>query len=171
MTVVKADLDDVASLQQAFTGAHAIFGVTDFWQFPEKAVTQELAVAEGITWNEACYRLELQQGKNIIDAAVKVAGEGVLERFVFSSLSDAKKASKGKLSWVYHFDSKAHIMNYLKEKAKEDPAYKTLLDKTSAVQVGFYLDNWSKNPILAPKKVSSDHTTSTWPPASHLPCE
>lgn len=151
---MKADLDDVASLQKAFSGAHAIFGVTDFWQFPEKASTHEMAKAEGITWNEACYRQELQQGKNIIDAAVKVIGEGPLERFVFSSLSDAKKASKGKYSWVYHFDSKAHVLDYLKDKAKEEPTYKALSEKTSDVQIGFYLDNWMMNPLLAPKKVS-----------------
>lgn len=151
---MKADLDDVASLQKAFTGTNAIFGVTDFWQFPEKPSTHEMAKAEGITWNEACYRQELQQGKNIIDAAAQVVGEGKLERFVFSSLSDAKKTSKGKYSWVYHFDSKAHVLDYLKEKAKGESTYKALSEKTSDVQIGFYLDNWSKNPILAPKKVS-----------------
>jgi uncharacterized protein YbjT (DUF2867 family) len=30
--VVKADLDDVESLKKAFAGAHAVYGVTNFWE-------------------------------------------------------------------------------------------------------------------------------------------
>lgn len=143
------------SLRSAFHGANAIFGVTDFWQFVQMPSTQKIAQEKGITWNEACYLQEVQHGKNIIDAAVEAAYEGQLERLVLSSLADAKKASKGKYTWVYHFDSKAHFVQYLEEQGKVSPHYHALLEKTSYVQIGNYLDNWTKNPIFTPKKVNT----------------
>lgn len=135
--------------------------MTDFWQFVQKESTQKLAQAKGITWNEACYLQEVQQGKNIIDAAAHVAQSGTLERMVLSTLSDAKRASGGKYTWVYHFDSKAHFVNYLKDRALHEATYQALYEKTSYVQIGNYLDNWNKNPILAPKKVSSTRVNIT----------
>lgn len=112
VVVVQADLDDPPSLQATFRDTHAIFAVTGFWQFPNQASTHAFAGEKGVTWNEACYKLELQQGKNAIDAAAAVLAEpgAVLERLVISSLSDARKASRGRLGWVYHFDSKAHYV-------------------------------------------------------------
>ncbi|KAI1622425.1 putative hscarg dehydrogenase [Exophiala viscosa] len=150
--IVEADLDDVASVESAFSGASAIFGVTDFWQFVQSPKTHELAKSENITWNEACFRLELQQGINIIDAAVKVAKDCVLERLVLSTLSDAKRASKGKYTWVYHYDGKAQFVQYLEMKAQSEPEYRQLLETTSYVQMGFYLDNWKMTPLFAPQK-------------------
>jgi len=46
--VVSADLDDVASLQRAFDGAHGAFCVTNFWEHmsPEKERTQARNLAE-----------------------------------------------------------------------------------------------------------------------------
>ncbi|KAK4944471.1 hypothetical protein LTR10_016145 [Elasticomyces elasticus] len=150
--IVEADLDDVESLESAFSGASAVFGVTDFWQFVQSPKTHELAQSENITWNEACYRLELRQGINIIDAVAKVAQDRVLERLVLSTLSDAKRASKGKYTWVYHYDGKAHFVQYLEKKGQSEPEYQRLFEKTSYVQLGGYLDNWKKNPIFAPQK-------------------
>lgn len=167
--VVKADLDDVESLKAAFGDVDAIFGVTDFWQFlPQyQNSTQEVwdqvkaQYSDGAppspsngetTWNEASYLREFQQGKNIIDAAAQVASG--LDRLVLSSLSDARKTSGGKYTWVYHFDSKAHYVNYLKSKAASgESKYQLLLDRTSYVQMGYYLDNWKMNPFFTPKKV------------------
>ncbi|KAK6367975.1 hypothetical protein LTS17_010128 [Exophiala oligosperma] len=186
--VVRADLDDPKSLDAAFFGAHAIFAVTDFWQFAQSPKTHELAAKEGITWNEAAYRLEVQHGFNIMDAAARACagvttaegedeGDCVLERLVFSSLSGARRASKGKYSWVYHFDSKSRVVDYLAEKAsgggpvsgggQEDQRqhqqiYKALLDRTSYVQIGWFLDNWSKNPLLMPKKDETGMYTFKW---------
>lgn len=157
VAVVSADLDDVASLITAFTGVDAIFGVTDFWQFLKDPKTHELAKEKGITWNEVCYLRELQHGKNVIDAAAVVLSHpgSKLERLVLSSLADVRKASKGKYTWAYHFDSKAHYVKYLEDKAATDPAYQALFEKTSYVQMGYYLDNWQipNNPILSPRKV------------------
>lgn len=92
--MVQANLDDVNSLINAFQGVNAIFGVTDFWQFAKKQSTQEIARSKGITWNEASYLQEVEQGKNIIDAATHVMEDGILEKMVYSSLSDVKKSSK-----------------------------------------------------------------------------
>jgi hypothetical protein len=153
VTLVQADLDDVNSLIAAFQGVNAIFGVTDFWQFAEKQSTLDIAKTKGITWNEASYLQEVEHGKNLIDAAAHVMKEGKLEKMVYSSLSDAKKASKGKYTWVYHFDGKAKVVQYLKEKSHESAEHQALFERTSYVQMGYYLDNWNKNPILFPKKV------------------
>jgi uncharacterized protein YbjT (DUF2867 family) len=47
--VVKADLDDVESLRQAFAGAHGVYGVTNFWEHfsaeKEKAQAKNIADA------------------------------------------------------------------------------------------------------------------------------
>jgi uncharacterized protein YbjT (DUF2867 family) len=46
--VVAADLDDVASLKRAFTGAHGAYGVTNYWEHfsPEKELAQARAIAQ-----------------------------------------------------------------------------------------------------------------------------
>ncbi|MHC4829707.1 MAG: NmrA/HSCARG family protein [Planctomycetota bacterium] len=46
--VVAADLDDQASLERAFAGAHGVFCVTNFWEHfsPEKEMTQATAMAD-----------------------------------------------------------------------------------------------------------------------------
>ena len=51
--MVSADLDNPVSLIQAFSGATAIFGVTDFWQFVADPSNHELAAKTGTTvkWN------------------------------------------------------------------------------------------------------------------------
>ncbi|EFN58158.1 hypothetical protein CHLNCDRAFT_57026 [Chlorella variabilis] len=99
--LVKADFDDPVSLREAFKGCDAVFGVTDFW------------VACGGDGDR-----ELQQGKNLVDAA---KAEGV-KHFVWSSLEDTRPAlapsrqpldSKGRT--VPHFDAKSEVEAYLRE--------------------------------------------------------
>lgn len=59
----------------------------------------------------------MQWGKNVVDAIEQVfKNEGVLERFIFGSLLGFKKQSNGKYTYVYHFDTKAEITEYLKSK-------------------------------------------------------
>jgi len=45
--VVAGDLDDQASLERAFEGAHGVFGVTNFWEHfsPERELVQASAIA------------------------------------------------------------------------------------------------------------------------------
>jgi len=66
--VVQADLDDVESLKQAFSGADAAYCVTNFWEHfsPEK---------------------ELAQAQNLVDAA-KDAG---LDHVIWSTLEDTRQ--------------------------------------------------------------------------------
>ncbi|KAE8157040.1 hypothetical protein BDV40DRAFT_309060 [Aspergillus tamarii] len=141
--IVQADLDDVASLEAAFQGATAIFSVTDFWNaFATIAQNSEIEDQSKI---RRTYEYELQQGKNVFDAATKVE---TLERLVFSSLSDASKWSKGKYTWVLHFEAKAHAVDYVRE------TYPELWKRTSVVQVGWYLSNFL-GPFLRPKKAEN----------------
>ncbi|EJC99553.1 NAD-binding protein [Fomitiporia mediterranea MF3/22] len=86
--VVKADMDDVASLRKAFEGTYGVFGVTNFWElFDEER--------------------EIQQGKNLVDAAL-LAG---VKHFVWSSLDHT-----GDPVLVKHCNTKAVVDDYLKEK-------------------------------------------------------
>jgi len=65
--VVQADLDDQASLEEAFSGAHGVFGITNFWE--HFSVEKEKA-----------------QARNIAQAA-KVAG---VNHVVWSTLEDTR---------------------------------------------------------------------------------
>ena len=46
--VVAADIDDYESLKNAFTGAHGVFAVTNFWEHfsPEKEIAQAASIAK-----------------------------------------------------------------------------------------------------------------------------
>ena len=145
--MVRADLNNTASLVTAFEGAHAIFAVTDFWAPVSDPSAQEAAKAAGKVVNQYAYDIEVQQGKNIANAASDPSVLRTLEIFVYSSLSNAKKWSKGKYTWVFHFDSKAAVVEYIMLEKKE------LAERMSTLQVGEYADNWKKFAALAPQKV------------------
>ena len=143
--VVSADLNNPASLTAAFEGASYIFSVTDFWSIFFQPSTGERAKKEGKTTAHTAYDIELQQGKNVIDAAAKVPS---LKRLIFSSLADVSMKSGGKYTHVYHFDSKGHAERYAQEEVPE------VWTKLSSVHVGMYLSNWTKMDIFRPVKVS-----------------
>ncbi|KAK5994629.1 NmrA-like family domain-containing protein 1 [Cladobotryum mycophilum] len=140
--IVQGDLDDVSSLKKAFQGADVIFGVTDFWTIwrdPEsnnkKKPDQDIV--------HYSYEVELQQGKNLADAAASVPG---LKRYIFSSMSNATKESSGKYSKVFHMASKAEAVAY----AQTLPG---LAGKFSQIQAPFYFQvalNWGLP--MTPKK-------------------
>lgn len=130
--VVQGDLDDKASLIKAFQGASAIFGVTDFWG-PMSNPAIHAKVAKGQAINEYVYHYEQQQGRNIAEAAAAIP---TLERFIMSSLCDAKYWTKGRLAHIYHFDGKAHVVSYIKEK------FPDLAAKMSVVQLAAYMTNF-----------------------------
>ncbi|KAJ9614548.1 hypothetical protein H2200_002685 [Cladophialophora chaetospira] len=141
--VVAANLDDVDSLVEAFKGAHTVFSVTDFWGLYSNPSNHEKAAAAGKAGNVYVAGVEIQQGKNVFDAAAKTDG---LERLIFSGLSNATKWSKGKYPHVYHFDSKALAAEYGQK------TYPDLWKKTSILQVGFYLNNVLTSPWMKPQK-------------------
>lgn len=141
--MVGADLDRPETLTAAFAGAHAIYAITDFWQ-PYFNPANKEKLKEGQIMNEFCFDLEVRHGENMANAAAKVE---TLERYVWSSLSNAKKWSKGKYTWVYHFDGKAKVTDYIKDALPE------LAKKMSVLQIGLYATHWQASPFLAPKKV------------------
>jgi len=143
--MVAGDLNDVDSLISAFKGANVIFGVTDFWQGTTDPANFERAAKEGRTINELCYDIEVQQGKNIVDAAALTVD--TLDRFVLSTLSHARKWSNGKITWNFHFDAKWEAVEYLRA------TYPELNKKTSLVQVALFMTNWKMGEAMAPQKV------------------
>ncbi|KAJ6592830.1 hypothetical protein B0H19DRAFT_918412 [Mycena capillaripes] len=95
--VVTGNLFDKDSLKNAMRGSEAVFGMTNFWD-PE--VFPADLHGKG----------EIRQGKNLVDAAKEV-GVGF---FIWSSLPNITKESKGLYTRVYHVDNKAVIEEYLK---------------------------------------------------------
>jgi hypothetical protein len=145
--VVAADLSDVASLTKAFAGSAVIYGVTDYWGQTRDPKIQEKAQQSGRLVNIEVYNLEIQQGRNIVDAAN--ATVNTLERFVLSTLTDTKKWSKGKYTHNYHFDAKWTAVAYL------NATYPELAKNTSYLQVGLYMTNWTSMGMGAPTKVAT----------------
>ena len=84
--VVRGDLEDPASLERAVRGASGVYSVQDFWSVGTKR--------------------EVQQGKNIADAARKAG----VEHFVYSSAGGAERNSG-----IDHFESKWEIENYIRK--------------------------------------------------------
>ncbi|MCJ1415332.1 hypothetical protein MMC32_001664 [Xylographa parallela] len=114
--IVKGDLDDIQSLLSAFKDAAVIFSNTDFF------------------------------GINIAEAAASPTTLKTLERFVLSSLSDARKWSHGKYTYTYHSDAKAEIIRTIQNRFPE------LAARMSTVQIGHYVRNWQSFPPMAPQK-------------------
>jgi uncharacterized protein YbjT (DUF2867 family) len=116
--IVKADLDDVKSLRQAFEGAHGVFCVTNFWEHfkPEK---------------------EIAQARNMAQAA-KDAG---VKHVIWSTLEDTRKSIPlsddrmptlmGKYK-VPHFDAKGEA----------DAIFTELGVPTTFLITSFYWENF-----------------------------
>lgn len=115
--VVAADLDDLASLTKAFSGAHGAFCVTNFWEHfsPEKELAQAEALAQ----------------------AAKTAG---VAHAVWSTLEDTRKrvplsdARMPTLKEKYkvpHFDAKGEANHFFAD----------LGVPTTYLQTSFYWDN------------------------------
>lgn len=143
--MVEANTSDISSLEKAFEGAHAIFSVTDFWVTYAEVAANPDKLRPGQAMNEFALETEVQQGKNILDAAARLPN---LEKLIFSSISNVTKYSGGKYTKVMHFDSKAFAVEYGQEK------YPELFSKTSVIELGLYLTNFSTDPRTMPRKVS-----------------
>ena len=83
--MVRGDLDDRASLEDAMDGVDGVFAVTDFW--------------------EHGYEGEVRHGRNVVDAA-QAAGVGHL---VYTSVASADRNTG-----IPHFDSKNEIDEYIR---------------------------------------------------------
>ena len=135
--VISADLNDVSMLVKAFEGCHAIFLLTDFWG-PYTAGVKEGRGREEMS--RVGMDIELQHVKNAATAAKTTIS--TLERLVFSALGPMERASGGKYSHSYHWESKARAVEYLE---RDNPE---LASKTSYIYPGCY----STNPFLLPRK-------------------
>ena len=127
--VMQADLDEPSSLIPAFTDATAIFSNTDFW-----------GTYKSTGSSDAAYEKEVQHGMNIASAANSVP---TLQRFIYSALGPAKQHSKGKYSHIYHWDSKATIVQSIQTQ------FPNLAAKMSTIYLGVYADN----PFLKPQPI------------------
>jgi hypothetical protein len=125
--VVRADLNDEASVKTAVEGAHFVFLVTDFWSAPDPHAATEKA-----------------QAKSAINLIAKLPN---LEHLIWSSLPSIKKASGGKYSNVIHFEGKSEIDGWIER------TYPELWKKTTILWVGCYMQLWIQfQPVFAPQK-------------------
>ncbi|OJI95848.1 hypothetical protein ASPVEDRAFT_156709 [Aspergillus versicolor CBS 583.65] len=140
-----ADLDDGReALATAFTGAHVIYALTDFWQ-------KQSASAE------------IEQGKAIADAAAATA---TLQHFIWSALPDPVALSGGQFLNVHHWKSKSLITEYIRTSKPE------LWAKTTTVLFPNYFENCLTYPDrYLPTKDESGTYTLKFPhsPATVLP--
>ncbi|OQE44384.1 hypothetical protein PENCOP_c002G07309 [Penicillium coprophilum] len=133
--VVEANLDDKESLHRAFTGVNAIFLNTDFWQ------TYRDALASGIDQTTSAkqgYEAEVTYGENVANIAATIP---TLERLIYSALGPMNRASGGKYSHCHHWETKAHIVDYIETQKPK------LSKKTSFIYIACYISN----PFLYPK--------------------
>ncbi|TGJ85715.1 hypothetical protein E0Z10_g3076 [Xylaria hypoxylon] len=119
VSIVYADLNDVAPLNAAIAGSHIIFAVTDFWG-PFKELGQERAAV-----------LETVQGVNIATAAL--ATLGTLQHYIYSTLPDVSRITSGAVR-APHYESKARVKEYI----ESQPGLRAV---TTFVWPGFYTSN------------------------------
>ncbi|KIN06401.1 hypothetical protein OIDMADRAFT_101134 [Oidiodendron maius Zn] len=176
ISIVEADLDNLGTLIPAFRGAHVIFAITDFWA-PFWEANARLSKISDRATGEHAYAIEVQRGRNVVDAVQQVSKEdGMLERFIFSTLPSFKEQSNGKYTYVYHFDSKADVTEYLK--SKED-----LWQKSSLLNMAFYSKDTGrfadllvrcppKQDLLAVSEMASYRTVmNIWSKTTGIPAE
>ncbi|KXH30423.1 hypothetical protein CNYM01_00591 [Colletotrichum nymphaeae SA-01] len=137
--IVEGDLDNAESLKAALQGANIVFGNT---VFPFMLVlTSNPQLKPGQSILEWAYELEVQQGKNLVEAVAKLDS---LQLFIWSTLSATRKWSGGKFQNVYHFDSKAAVVDHVRNQLPD------LYKKTSMLQLGLFMTNWKFGPVNIP---------------------
>jgi uncharacterized protein YbjT (DUF2867 family) len=90
--VVKADVEDAASLKKAFEGAYVVFANT-------------VTIYDGHT-----HEHEVSHGRALADAAVSAG----VQYYIYSTLPNAGKISGGKLKNMGHFDGKEEVEQYIR---------------------------------------------------------
>ena len=136
--VVQADVDDVESLKQAFTGAYGAFCVTFFWEHfsPEKEGAQVKAMAQ----------------------AAKAAG---LQHVIWSTLEDTRK-------WIPLSDDRMptlmdkYKVPHFDAKGEADKVFEELGVPTTWLLTSFYWDNFIYFG-MGPKKGPDGKLTFTMP--------
>jgi hypothetical protein len=147
--IMSVDLNEVSTLIRAFAGANLIFSVTNYWEPFFRPDCREAAEAQGISVRKYAYDVELQQGKNIADAAATTVDTLDPNGFIASTLSHAGKSSNGRFTECYHFDAKAEIFPYYVNEAHPE-----LAKKMSCVQTGYFTSSYKFATDSYLKKVS-----------------
>jgi uncharacterized protein YbjT (DUF2867 family) len=121
--MLKGDFNDAASLDKTMEDVYGVYSMTNYW--------------------EHGYEAEVQQGKNVADAAFRAN----VKHLVFSSVANADQATS-----IPHFDSKYEIEQYIQSL---DIPY-TILRPVS------FMENWeySREKIIA-GKIHSPFSLST----------
>lgn len=115
LALVAGHVYDKSSLQDAFAGAYGVFGLTSE-SFPGRILEREEEMQH-----------EIEAGRNIILAA-KACG---IKHFVFSSLPDMVKATRGQFPKIHHMNNK-HVIEQI---AREE------LGGVSFIIPGWFWDN------------------------------
>ncbi|KAM7185740.1 hypothetical protein V8F20_011677 [Naviculisporaceae sp. PSN 640] len=164
--MVTAELDDVNTLIPAFAGANVIFSVTQYWEPFFRPDCRAKATELGISCRKYAYDVEYRQGKNIADAAATTVDTLDENGFLVSTLSNARKCTNGKMTEVYHFDSKADIFpDYVNEK------YPALAAKMSCIHTGYFFTSYRILPKAYFTKESDGSYTMQFPtnPSKPIP--
>ncbi|KAL2862803.1 NAD(P)-binding protein [Aspergillus lucknowensis] len=143
--VVQGDLDGQASLLAAFAGATVIFCNADWVSHFSHALSNP-DVLKGRSPNEYGFDREVEQGINAAEAAASPAVLKTLQRFVYSSLSDARRGSGGKYPNIWHNNCKIETIRVIRER------FPALAERLSTVQLGHYATNWKNSPALTPQR-------------------
>ncbi|KKA27158.1 hypothetical protein TD95_000359 [Thielaviopsis punctulata] len=163
--IYTADLNEGgAALTAAFAGANVIFSVTQYWEpfFAGRARAAQM----GVTCRRFAYDVEVQQGRNIADAAAATAGSLDDNGFLVSTLSHARTCSSGRLTELYHFDAKAEVFpGYVRDK------YPELAAKMSCIHTGYFYTSYKILPTswLGKKDDGSIEMAFTTDPAKRVP--
>ena len=99
------------SLTAALKGSHTVFLVTNYWEKMNADV-------------------EFSQGKNVADVSKAIG----VSHLIFSSLHNVTEETKGRLTQVPHFDSKANVEKYIRESGV----------RCSFVLPGYYMSNFTQ---------------------------
>ncbi|TVY28036.1 NmrA-like family domain-containing protein [Lachnellula hyalina] len=134
--VIQADLSDSQSLVSAVADSYAVFGVTNYWDKGSAAI-------------------EIAQGKAIADAALAAS----VTLLIWSSLPNVSRMTRGALTDVAHFDSKAEVEEYIRN----------LPILSSFFMAGWYMQNHIS--YMRPKLQDNGSVvlSQTWSPTALLP--
>ncbi|KAJ2375466.1 hypothetical protein IW150_002539 [Coemansia sp. RSA 2607] len=125
---IAADLEDMASILQAFAGVDIVFGNTTYL---EPAILQKVDAGD--------FDAQFRQGKNMVDAAVAQN----VKHIVYSTVVSAAEISKGKYTNAYDPEGKAKIKRYI----EESPI------SSYFVYAGFYFQNYLQAGVRIGDKV------------------
>lgn len=162
--MVQAELTNIDSLVAAFQGASAICAYSDSAGAAqaEKAVKRFKSGKEK-SLPDAAGALEVQQGKNIANAAAQIL---TLEKLIWSSTPDSKNLVGGKYE-NYETASKAENLPYM-------CTLPTLKGKVNAVYLAVFTEAWIRfSPVIGWTKPTAPKAKYTvripWCPRPPLP--